>query len=78
MIREGNFADLLVYDLDDLYCERSSYDVAADMAGGDWRRKARAGGYRWILVNGEVTFENDVCRSGAPGRLLRIGGREQA
>ena len=70
-IREGYFADILVYDLDELYFDRSSYDVATDMAGGDWRRKARSGGYRWILVNGEVTFESDVRRESVPGRLLR-------
>jgi hypothetical protein len=43
------------------------------MAGGDWRRKVRSGGYRWIIVNGQVTYENDVRREATPGVLLRIG-----
>jgi N-acyl-D-aspartate/D-glutamate deacylase len=78
VLKEGNFADLVVYDLDKLYFDRSGYEVAHDMAGGDWRRKVRAGGYRWIIVNGSVTFENDVRRSTVPGRLLRIGQEHAA
>jgi N-acyl-D-amino-acid deacylase len=74
VIAEGKHADLIVYDLDELYFDRTGYDIANDMAGGDWRRKARAGGYRWIIVNGQVTYENDVRRDQAlPGKLLRIG-----
>ena len=73
VLREGAYADLVVYSLDELHFDRSGYDVAYDMAGGDWRRKVRSGGYRWIIVNGAVTYENDLRREATPGVLLRIG-----
>jgi N-acyl-D-aspartate/D-glutamate deacylase len=73
VLAEGAFADLVVYGLDELHFDMSGYDVAHDMAGGDWRRKVRAGGYRWILVNGVVTYERDVRRTTTPGQLLRSG-----
>jgi N-acyl-D-aspartate/D-glutamate deacylase len=31
----------------------------------------RAEGYRYALVNGEVTFEDGRCTGATPGRLLR-------
>jgi N-acyl-D-aspartate/D-glutamate deacylase len=77
VLKEGAFADLVVYKLEDLHFDRSGYEVAHDMAGGDGRRKVKAGGYRWIIVNGVVTFENDIRRGSVPGRLLR-GGRSEA
>jgi N-acyl-D-amino-acid deacylase len=73
VLREGWFADLVIYDLSELHFDMSGYETAYDMAGGDWRRKVKAGGYRYILVNGEVTFERDVRTASTPGRLLRIG-----
>jgi N-acyl-D-aspartate/D-glutamate deacylase len=73
VLQEGAFADLVVYGLDELHFDLSGYDMAYDMAGGDWRRKVRSGGYRWIIVNGAVTYERDVRRDTTPGRLLRIG-----
>jgi N-acyl-D-aspartate/D-glutamate deacylase len=73
VLKEGAFADLVVYRLDELHFDLSGYDVAHDMAGGDWRRKVRSGGYRWIIVNGQVTYERDVRREATPGVLLRIG-----
>lgn len=67
---EGMAADILVYDLDELYFDQERFDVLHDQPGGDWRRKARAGGYRHIFVNGQQTFERD-CQTGAtPGVYL--------
>ena len=40
-------------------------EVVHDLPGGEWRRVQHAQGYRWILVNGEITFENDVCTAGS-------------
>ena len=31
----------------------------------------RAEGYRWTIVNGEITFEDGVCTGATPGVLLR-------
>ena len=42
---EGMAADILVYDLDELYFDQDRFDVVHDQPGGDWRRKARA--WRW-------------------------------
>lgn len=67
---EGMAADILVYDLDDLYFDQDRFDVVHDQPGGDWRRKARAGGYRHIFVNGEQTFEADRPTGATPGVYL--------
>ena len=48
-------ADIVVYDFERLGVLPS--EVAHDLPGGEWRRIQRAEGYRWILVNGEVTIE---------------------
>lgn len=65
----------VVYELDRLAQLPSWNDseVVHDLPGGEWRRIQRAQGYRWIVVNGEITFENDVCTNATPGRLLRHG-----
>jgi N-acyl-D-amino-acid deacylase len=47
--------------------------VAYDLPGGDWRRIQKAEGYRYTIVNGEVTFEDGKCTEATPGRLLRHG-----
>jgi N-acyl-D-aspartate/D-glutamate deacylase len=74
-IREGAPADIVVYELDRLeqLPAWNDSEVVHDLPGGEWRRVQRAQGYRWILVNGEITFENDVCTNATPGRLLRHG-----
>jgi N-acyl-D-aspartate/D-glutamate deacylase len=33
----------------------------------------RAEGYRWTLVNGQVTFADGQCTEATPGKLLRHG-----
>ena len=41
----------------------------------DWETfpSQKAEGYRHIMVNGEVTFEDGNCTSATPGKLLRGG-----
>jgi N-acyl-D-aspartate/D-glutamate deacylase len=68
---EGAPADLVVYDFDRLACLPA--EVAHDFPAGEWRRIQRARGYRWILVNGEVTIEDDRETHVHSGRLLRHG-----
>jgi N-acyl-D-amino-acid deacylase len=69
---EGNWADIVTYDLDKLAIK--PLEIVHDFPGGEWRRVQRAEGYKTIMVNGEVTFEEDKCTSATPGRLLRHGG----
>ncbi|MGH7897649.1 MAG: N-acyl-D-amino-acid deacylase family protein [Candidatus Binatia bacterium] len=70
-IVEGAAADLVVYDYDKL--EILPTEVAHDLPGGEWRRIQRAKGYRYVLVNGEVTIEDDRETDTYSGRLLRHG-----
>src|SRR5579883_740831 len=70
-LREGAPADIVVYDLDKLAVK--PIEIARDLPGGEWRRVQKADGYRWILVNGEVTFHDGECTGATPGRLLRHG-----
>jgi N-acyl-D-amino-acid deacylase len=50
------------------------HEVLHDVPGGDCRRVQRAKGYRYVLVNGEVTIEDDRETGTASGKLLRWGG----
>jgi N-acyl-D-aspartate/D-glutamate deacylase len=72
VLLEGKAADLYIYDLDQLgYSSR--YEIAWDLPGGDWRRVARARGIRRIIVNGQVTFNDNNCAGTTPGQLLTLG-----
>ncbi len=70
-LREGAPADIIVYDYDALRSLPSEriHDFPAD----DWRLAQKAEGYRWTIVNGEVTFEDGNCTGATPGSLLRHG-----
>jgi len=69
---EGNWADIVVYDLNRLAIK--PLEIVHDFPGGEWRRVQRAEGYHTIMVNGEVTFEDNKCTGATSGRLLRHGG----
>jgi N-acyl-D-aspartate/D-glutamate deacylase len=68
---EGAPADLVVYDLERLAILPT--EVAHDLPGGEWRRIQRARGYRFVVVNGAVTIEEDRETGTHSGRLLRHG-----
>jgi N-acyl-D-amino-acid deacylase len=70
-LREGQAADIVVYDLEKLKVKES--EIAYDLPANEWRRVQKAEGYRWTMVNGEVTFENGQCTNTTPGKLLRHG-----
>jgi len=70
-LREGLAADIVVYDLDNL--KALPIEIAYDLPAGEWRRVQKAQGYRWIMVNGGVTFEDGNCTGATPGKLLRFG-----
>jgi N-acyl-D-aspartate/D-glutamate deacylase len=71
-IRVGSPADIVVYDYERLDSRPS--EVVHDLPGGEWRRIQRADGYRWVIVNGEVSIDDDVETGAHPGALLRHGG----
>jgi N-acyl-D-aspartate/D-glutamate deacylase len=64
-------ADIVVYDLNSL--KALPIEIAYDLPAGEWRRVQKAEGYRWIMVNGEVTFADGKCTGATPGKLLRSG-----
>ncbi len=70
-IAEGRPADLVIYDLEKL--RPTDSEIARDFPANEWRRVRKAEGYRWIMVNGEVTFEDGDCTGATPGTLLRGG-----
>jgi N-acyl-D-amino-acid deacylase len=71
-IREGMAADLMIYDLAKLAIKEPEtvYDVPPN---NDSRLVQRPEGYRWIMVNGQVTFENGETTGAYPGMLVRPG-----
>ena len=71
----GFWADLLIYDLAALHVDTERYEIVHDLPNGDWRRRARAGGYDRILVNGIVTHEADQPTGATPGQLVRVTSR---
>jgi N-acyl-D-amino-acid deacylase len=76
---QGFWADILIYDLDDLYVDTKRFEIVRDMPNGDWRRKGRAGGYDYILVNGVITHMRDVPTGATPGQLVSVcSDRSQA
>ena len=70
-LREGAPADILVYDYENLKILPA--ERLHDFPAGDWRLACKAEGYRYTLVNGEVTFEDGKCTGRTPGQLLRHG-----
>jgi N-acyl-D-amino-acid deacylase len=72
-LREGAPADIVIYDFDKLKrVPEVDYEIAHDFPANEWRRVQRAEGYRWTLVNGEVTFRDGECTGRTPGQLLRL------
>src|SRR5208282_1679096 len=68
-LREGMPADIVVYDLDKLRVKEM--ETLHDLPDGDWRRVQKPEGYRFVIVNGKITFEDGVCSNALPGKLLR-------
>ena len=75
-IRIGAPADIVVYDYENLAV--TDPEVVHDLPGGEWRRVQRAEGYRYVLINGEVTIENDQQTDTYSGQLLRHGEGKSA
>jgi N-acyl-D-aspartate/D-glutamate deacylase len=76
VIRRGAPADIVIYDFDNLAVLPA--EIAHDLPGGEWRRIQRAQGYRYVLVNGQITIDDDRETHTHSGRLLRFGGGRMA
>ena len=75
----GAPADIVVHDLENLTIH--DVEVAHDFPAMEWRRVQRASGYKFILVNGEVTIRDDQQTETYSGQLLqprRGAGRSEA
>jgi N-acyl-D-amino-acid deacylase len=70
-LREGMAADIVMYDINTVQSRPS--EVAFDLPANEWRRVQKADGYKYIMVNGGVTFEDGKCTGATPGTLLRNG-----
>ncbi len=68
---EGAPADVVVYDLEKL--STGPVEIVHDLPGGDWRRIQKPEGYRWTMVNGEITLEDGEETGARSGKLLRHG-----
>jgi N-acyl-D-amino-acid deacylase len=72
VVREGACADVIVYDYEKL--RYTTPEFLHDLPGNEYRVVSRGQGYRYVLVNGQVTIEDDRQTGTHSGALLR-GGR---
>jgi len=68
-LREGMPADIVVYDMEKLRVR--PLETIRDLPDGDWRRVQKADGYRYTIVNGQITFEDGTCTGALSGKMLR-------
>ena len=70
-LRVGHWADIIVYNQDELgfVYDKPIYDT--DFPGGERRLIQKPTGLRNTIVNGTVTFEGNVSTGALPGNLLR-------
>ena len=71
MLRVGAWADIVVYDQQQLGLQYDRPIYADDFPGGERRMIQKPKGIRYTLVNGSVTFEGNECTGALPGKLLR-------
>ncbi len=70
-LRLGDWADIIVYDLEQLGFLYDKPRYATDFPGEERRMIQKPTGLRYTVVNGAVTFEADQCSGALPGKLLR-------
>ena len=70
-LRVGAWADMIVYNQDELGFEYDKPVFATDFPGGERRLIQKPTGLRYTIVNGTVTFEGNDCSGALPGKLLR-------
>ena len=70
-LRLGSWADIIVYNLDELGYLYDKPVYANDFPGGERRLIQKPTGLRYTIVNGAVTFEDNQPTGVLPGKLLR-------
>ena len=70
-LRPGTWADIIVYNMDELGMLYEKPIFATDFPGGERRLIQKPTGLRYTIVNGGVTFEGNDCTGALPGKLLR-------
>jgi N-acyl-D-aspartate/D-glutamate deacylase len=70
-LRVGDWADVMVYDMEQLGLLYDKPRFETDFPGGEKRLVQKPTGIRYILVNGTVTFQENNCTGALPGKLLR-------
>ena len=70
-LRPGMAADIVMYDYNTVNSAES--EIVHDLPANEWRRVQKAEGYKHIMVNGEVTFNDGECSGATSGALLYNG-----
>ena len=70
-LRVGDFADIMIYNMDELGLLYDKPRFETDFPGGEKRLVQKPTGIRYIVVNGTVTFVENECTNALPGKLLR-------
>jgi N-acyl-D-aspartate/D-glutamate deacylase len=70
-LRIGDFADIMIYNMDELGLLYDKPQFATDFPGGEKRLVQMPTGIRYVVVNGAVTFQENECTGALPGTLLR-------
>ena len=70
-LRVGNWADVIVYNMEELGFLQEKPVFATDFPGGERRLIQKPTGLRYTVVNGTLTFEGNECTGALPGKLLR-------
>ncbi|HQR02827.1 MAG: amidohydrolase family protein [Proteobacteria bacterium] len=71
ILREGAAADIIIYDYEKL--DYTFPEFVRDLPGDEYRATNKGTGYRYVLVNGQVTVEDDKPTHTHSGALLRNG-----
>jgi N-acyl-D-aspartate/D-glutamate deacylase len=69
LLREGNFADVVVFDPATVAPQMPTLEY--DLPGGARRLKQKAVGIKSTIVNGEVLLRDNEHTGALPGKLLR-------
>jgi N-acyl-D-amino-acid deacylase len=69
MLREGNFADVVVFDPQTIAPTMPTLEY--DLPGGARRLMQKSVGIKTTIVNGEVTLRNSESTGALPGKLIR-------
>ena len=70
-LKVGSWADIMIYNLDELGFLYDKAIFANDFPGDERRLIQKPTGLRYTIVNGAVTFEGNDCTGALPGHLLR-------